>query len=110
MAERKKVFRGDRLREARVRRGMSQAALAHRTQASAAQIRRYELQNGDPSVELLTRLAGALNVSADWLVGISDMPDRYPTELSQAELHLIQAYRRCDAAAIVRIAASRLDA
>ena len=109
MAERKRVFRGDRLREARIRSGMSQAKLAQRTQASPAQIRRYELQSGDPSIELLTRLVAELNVSADWLVGISDMPDRYPTDLSQAELRLIQAFRRCDAAAMLRIAASNLD-
>lgn len=52
---------GRRLIEARLKRKMSQRALARKVGTSQAAISRIEAMNGNPSVALLKRIASALN-------------------------------------------------
>ena len=70
---RREVF-PDRLRAARDRQGWSQAELAEKSGFQASAISRFETGAAKPSFENLRRLAGALRVSTDYLLGLSDDP------------------------------------
>ena len=62
------VFRGDRLREVRQQRNMTQQELAQQTDVSRPQIANLELGVCEPSMSTLTLLAYALEVTTDWLL------------------------------------------
>jgi len=59
-----------RIREARVTHDWSQEDLSSRIGVTPAVVSHYETGNRVPSVQSLTRLAAALCVSADWLLGL----------------------------------------
>lgn len=64
------MFFADRVREARKEAGLSQADLAKRVRVHKSEISNYE--NGThPAYWNLIELARALNVSLDWLCGLS---------------------------------------
>lgn len=56
---------------ARKRRDMTSGMLAKRSQIDATQISHYESGRREPSVDNLTALCRALDVSADFLLGLS---------------------------------------
>lgn len=66
---------GARIRQARVQAGLTRSEL-ERAGISHAQLWRIETGASRPSVETLALLAHALNVSADWLLGLSAVPTR----------------------------------
>jgi transcriptional regulator with XRE-family HTH domain len=98
-------LQGDRLREARNRKNISQDKLAERIGASPAQVRRYESGQADPSLGVLKRIMDELDVSADWLLGIDPIA---VDNLSAAEGRLIQALRESNAGAIFQLVAAEL--
>jgi transcriptional regulator with XRE-family HTH domain len=59
---------GERLREARIAKRLTQEALAHAIGVRAMSISRFERGELNPSRETLMRLASALSVSTDWLL------------------------------------------
>ena len=61
-----------RLKEARQARGLSQYALGALVAASQDDVYRYEAGKISPGLERLVALAKSLNVTADWLTGLSD--------------------------------------
>jgi len=61
-----------RIRERRKALGLSQDALAELTGCLQTQISRYENNEAIPMSDALEALARALQVSADWLLGITD--------------------------------------
>lgn len=61
---------GARLREARWQRGLSQFELGIAADLNHHSISRYENGITDPGAGALRRLCVALNVSADWVLGI----------------------------------------
>lgn len=63
-----------RLKSARDRQGWSQAELADKAGFQPSAISRFETGAAKPSFENLRRLAGALRVSTDYLLGLSDDP------------------------------------
>lgn len=65
-----------RLRALRVECGMNQTALAQATGVTLKQIQRYELGHNEPTLSVLIALADAFDVSLDYLVGRSDVPER----------------------------------
>ncbi len=91
-----KVFQGERLRMIREQRGLNQQQLAAIVQSGPNQIGRYESGEADPSPGHLRRLAQALNVTTDYLLGLSDRPDVPLTEeqLSPDERRFLAALRR----------------
>lgn len=91
-------MRGDRLRDTRIQRGLSQKDLADRVGVSDQQVYRYENERSDPTAEVLSRLARELEVSMDYLAGLVDQPTAKlrEEELSPEERELIAAYRRGD--------------
>src|SRR5687767_11127979 len=74
---RDKVFRGDRLKQAREQRGWSQQDLGERFGSSKTVIYRYEAGLAEPTPLQITRLALELDVTTDWLLGVVDEPNGY---------------------------------
>ncbi|SIN82175.1 helix-turn-helix domain-containing protein [Vannielia litorea] len=87
------LFR-DRVARALAEAGMSQAALARAVGVSRSTL--SQLLRGDtprlPGAQLLGDLAGALGISADWLLGLTDRPER-AAQLARAALSITQAER-----------------
>lgn len=68
------VFK-NRLKEARVLRGMSQADLAAKAGLPPASVSHFESGPRKPSFDNLKALASALDVTTDYLLGRSEKPD-----------------------------------
>ncbi len=64
----------DRLKELRKELGLSQRTLAENLDISSTSIHFYELGDKLPSIEVLYKMVGYFNVSADYLIGISNDP------------------------------------
>lgn len=88
-------MRGDRLKSAREARQLTQKDLGDRVGINDKQIWRYENGLNSPNADTLTDLAKALEVSLDYLVGLSDQPTGHVSEdnLTPDERRLIWAYR-----------------
>jgi transcriptional regulator with XRE-family HTH domain len=86
---------GKRLRELRQRRGYTQEELAALLNLGQRQIPRYESGETDPSADIIARMARALGVTADYLLGLTDEPSGHLAEdsLSPMERKLITAMR-----------------
>ena len=70
---------GERIRQLRETKGMSQVALARALGASTMAINL--LENGStraPHIDRLIAIAGLFNVSIDYLVGLTDDPRPHP--------------------------------
>lgn len=96
MGEGKRVFRGDRLRSIRDRRGFTQDELSYRLSIGQSQLARYENGRAEPTPEVIARLASELDVTADYLLGLSESPagQLEENDLSETERRLLAAYRR----------------
>ncbi len=64
---------GKKLFEVRKSKGISQAGLAKVVGTQAPVIGRYEREEAKPSIEVATKIANALEVSLDYLVGNTDL-------------------------------------
>jgi len=86
---------GRRIRDRRKQLGKSQEELAEMIQTDQTQISRYENGKNDPTGEVLTTLARALNTSSDYLLGLTDDPTPRMSEsdLSPMERKLVAAVR-----------------
>ena len=91
-------MRGDRLRLARELRGYTQLQLTEMLKLGEKEIWRYENGKSKPIGETVAKIAEILEVSTDYLLGLSDYmtPDIAPSELSLPERHIIAALRRGD--------------
>jgi transcriptional regulator with XRE-family HTH domain len=69
---------GRRLEQARVEAGLTRPELARRTRAHSLDVARFERGDSAPPVAHILAVAGALGVSADFLLGLSDEPRRLP--------------------------------
>lgn len=89
-------MRGDRLREMRERRQLTQKDLADRAGVHAQQVYKYEKNMSDPTGDILARLAKALDISVDYLVGLVDESSEHfsEDELTPMERRLIWAVRK----------------
>jgi len=66
---------GDRLREVRLMRGITQEELAESADIARTMIGRYETTDQLPALETLVRIADALGVSTDYLLGRTQAMD-----------------------------------
>jgi transcriptional regulator with XRE-family HTH domain len=98
-------LRGDRLRQLRLSRGFTQEALAEKLNLGIRQIHRYERGLSDPSGNIVAKIAKELDVTTDYLLGLSDLPNTQQKgqELTAQEQLLIGAYRRKEVALLVQI-------
>ena len=69
----KSITFGKRLGEVRKDKKMSQDELAKKVSVHGAVIGRYERDEVKPSIEMAAHIAGALDVSLDYLVGNTDL-------------------------------------
>ncbi|HMJ68989.1 MAG TPA: helix-turn-helix transcriptional regulator [Cyclobacteriaceae bacterium] len=69
----KQIIFGKRLTEVRKDKKLSQDELAKKLDMQGAVIGRYERDEVNPSIEVAAKIAQALGVSLDYLVGNSDM-------------------------------------
>src|SRR5262245_39857401 len=100
----------DRLKSVREQRGFTQTELAGLTQLSSKMIWRYENEGGEPTANALAKLAKALWVSADYLIGLVDEPTGTHAgyELSREEHLILASFRRSDIATLLIMCARRL--
>jgi transcriptional regulator with XRE-family HTH domain len=85
-----------RIAERRRALDMSQEDLAGVVNTHQRQISRYETGQNDPTADVLVALAQALNTSTDWLVGLTDNPERPLrgiTDLDEIEREVITILR-----------------
>lgn len=76
---------GDRIKDLRKQKNLSQSELADKVGISYAQIGRYETKGAQPPAETLKQIADALGVSPDFLIyGTSD--EKAKTKLTDADL------------------------
>lgn len=68
------MFRGDRMRALREKRGLTQSALAKLINGNQGQVKDYELGKRGLNTDTLAKIAKALSCSADYLLGLSDSP------------------------------------
>ncbi|WP_369049331.1 helix-turn-helix domain-containing protein [Tenacibaculum sp. UWU-22] len=64
---------GKKVANTRKKKGFSQAELAKQVDTISVTISRYEQDEIKPSIDIASKLADALNVSLDFLVGITDV-------------------------------------
>lgn len=65
---------GDRIKELRTKRRLSQGELGNRVGVESTIISRWETNRVRPSQKYIVKLAGALGVSTDYLLGETDDP------------------------------------
>lgn len=75
----------DRLKDARLKRKLSQSKLAELIGVHVMNISRYERGEHMPTTDMLTKLADALNVTTDFLMG-GNVDDKAQTVISDKEL------------------------
>lgn len=63
---------GQRIRELRIEKGLTQTQLAEKLGLTQKSVSKYELEQLDLSTELVVRISRFFDVSADYLLGMSD--------------------------------------
>jgi len=76
---------GKRVTEAREHKGLSREELAKVVGTSGPIIGRYEREENTPSIEVATKIANALEVSLDYLVGNASEMSKDPKTLRRLE-------------------------
>jgi transcriptional regulator with XRE-family HTH domain len=88
---------GNRIRELRINKGLTQKQVSEQIGISKAMISNYELDIREPSLTLLMKFASIFHVSSDYLLGLVKKPDISVDGLSDKQIHIvyeiIQSYR-----------------
>lgn len=82
---------GDRIREARIARGITQVELAKLTGLAKSTIAGYEINNSEPDIARLQRLCDVLKVDANYL-----LQDEIVANVTNDEMDLLKTYRTLD--------------
>jgi transcriptional regulator with XRE-family HTH domain len=102
-------LRGDRIKEFRERKGLTQRELAEVSGVTLYQISRYENDRSDISADSLEAIARHLGVSTDYLLGLVDDPGKIlAIDLLPDQAKLLEAYESGDSATIMELVSSRL--
>jgi transcriptional regulator with XRE-family HTH domain len=88
--------RGDRIKSLRKIHTINQAQLAEAIHVNQNQISKYERGLDNPSMETLIRMAQVLGTTTDYLLGLTDVPDPVPPDLSPAEAEMVTFMRGFD--------------
>lgn len=97
-------MRGERLARIRESRNLSQSELAELAGLGTQQIYRYENGITKPDGEIVARIAYVLQISADYLLGLTDTTAPYIDEdLNDREALAIKAWRRGDKIAAIKL-------
>lgn len=86
---------GERIELRREQLRMSRQDLSDRTYIDVKQLWRYEKGKNSPTASVITVIAKELDVSTDWLLGMSDevKPIHSSDDLSDEEMQLLNIYR-----------------
>lgn len=76
---------GIKLKALRQERGITQRRLADIIDVSVAAISSYETGGNYPSIDVLIKLCGYFNVSADYLIGLNDKKQLDMTDLTDEQ-------------------------
>lgn len=98
-------MRPDRLKQSRLKSHLTQEELATKLGTDKKQVSRWESGGAVPHGERLVDISRILNVSVDYLLGVSDEPTiRVRVDnLSIEEMAIISALRRGDSKEAVKI-------
>jgi transcriptional regulator with XRE-family HTH domain len=94
------------MKEARLSRNWSQEDMATFTGVLQNSISRYESGKVQPNADVIIKIAKALDVSTDYLLGLTDDPtpiDRVGQGLTDTEQALLAAARRGDDIGAIKI-------
>lgn len=80
---------GDKLRALRLKKMMTQSDLSTRIGVVSATISAYEKNRKYPSVEVLIQLCQVFDVSADYLLGLSDDKEFNTSSLTDEQLQIV---------------------
>lgn len=97
------MLKGDRLRELRKEKGLSADEAAAQLQMGRAQLLNYENNKTDPSTDVLLRLIKFYKVTADYLLGLSNTPNRPIVKLDFDPASLLNAMSPERAARFIRM-------
>jgi transcriptional regulator with XRE-family HTH domain len=97
---------GKRLRESRETRNYTREEFAEKIDVGVSQVTRYEREENDVTADVLARIARVLNVSSDYLIGLTDTPRHPYNQLEPDEAALINALRRGDYREAIKIIAA----
>jgi len=102
-------MRKDRLKSYRLKRDLTQEQLALELNTDKKQINRWEKGESAPSAGKLAELSRVLNISVDYLLGISDnpIPNIQLNNLTEDEIEVLSAMRRGDDKEAMKIIANR---
>lgn len=87
---------GERIRQRRVDLNITQEDLADAIKADQKRIWSYETGRSQPSAMVIIDLASALDTTTDWLLGVTDNPERplrNEADLSRFEREIIDILR-----------------
>lgn len=87
---------GDRIRRYRLAKRLSQAELGSRTGLSQRSVAYYEAKGSSPPPEVLVKMADALDVSTDVLLGRKKGPARKPTDDRSPDSRRLRHLERLD--------------
>lgn len=102
-----KRIRGERIKNLREDMRLTQEDLALQIGVGVQQINRYENQKTEPDADIVARLADALGVSSDYLLGLSDnpIPPNLNASLNTRERAALLAWRRGERMEAIRVIA-----
>jgi transcriptional regulator with XRE-family HTH domain len=101
-------MRPERLQAIRVKRGYTQETLAAELKTDKRQVTRWENGESIPGGEKIAELSSILQVSADYLLGLSDDPTPHMRidNMTEAERRVVAAMRRDDKLGAIRVIAN----
>ena len=82
---------GSKLRDLRIRAGLTQQQLGQRIGVTKSVISFYELRERSPSPDVLIKLTGVFHVSADYLLGIDETSSLDISGIDDADVALLRA-------------------
>ncbi len=82
---------GEKLKELRIKHGMTQVQVANRLGVSKAVISSYEVASRYPSYDILKKLATLYGATTDYLLGLDDRQFIDVTSLTPVQLAAIEA-------------------
>lgn len=81
---------GEKLRELRLREGMTQHQLADKIGLVGGTISAYEQGKKYPSLEILIKICVLFNVSSDYMLGLNDDINLLKSDLNDYQMSLIR--------------------
>lgn len=86
-----------RLKELREAKNMSQQAVADIFHVTQQTIYKYEHGLAEPDLDVILHMADFFDTSVDYLIGYTDIPDRYEvypeSAITQNEMRVLEYYR-----------------